>query len=97
MSWSPQGSYTTAAANQALFWHTTFQGANFVGPIAVAANFAGGDENFGKLTAGDVTVSATEGNPSEPDAYYPVSFEYFYTITNDSPWPLMYNVAIGTF
>jgi hypothetical protein len=97
MGWFSSGSFTTAAANQPLYWHTTFQYAAFAGPISIVPNFGVGDENFGKLTTGDITVSAAEGNASEPNADYPVSFEYFYTITNDSPWPLVYNIAIGTF
>ncbi|MGF6641403.1 hypothetical protein [Paraburkholderia sp. MM6662-R1] len=97
MAWFNSGSFTTAAAKQTLYWTTTFGGALFNGPIAVAANFEGGDENFGDLTAGNITVSAVEGNSSEPDAYYPVSFSYSFPIVNDSPWPLAYNLAIGTF
>jgi hypothetical protein len=97
MGWSESGNFATASANQPLYWQTVFQGAGFVGPIAIAPEFEGGNENFGKLTVGDISVSASEGNSSEPNAYYPVSFAYLYTITNDSPWPLAYNVAIGTF
>jgi hypothetical protein len=97
MGWSTAGPFTTAAANQTLHWTSVFPGAGFVGPIAVAANFAGGDENFGELTPGNITVEAIEGNSSEPNAYYPVTYKYLYAIVNDSPWPLLYNIAIGTF
>jgi len=97
MGWQLSGNFTTAAANATLYWWTVFNGSAFVGPLTVAPNFAGGDENFGQLTVGDMTVEATEGNAAEPNAYYPVSFTYEYPITNDSPWPLSYNVALGTF
>jgi hypothetical protein len=40
MGWSASGSFTTAAATQPLYWTTVFNDATFVGPIAVAANFA---------------------------------------------------------
>ena len=97
MGWQKGGSFATAAANTTLYWQTVFTGSFFVGPLAVAPNFEGGDENFGDLTVGAITVEATQGNSAHPDEYYPVSFTYRYTITNDSPWPLSYNIALGTF
>jgi hypothetical protein len=97
MAWSVSGGFAAAAANQILNCWAVFNSPVFVGPIAVAPNFAGGNENFGQLTTGDIAVQAVEGNPNEPNAYYPVSFTYLYSTTNDNPRPLVHNVMIGTF
>ena len=101
MGWSASGSFTTAAATQPLYWTTVFNDATFVGPIAVVANIYADNNiygnNFGTMTVSDLKVSATQGNPAEPGALWPVSFEYFFTITNDTSNPLVFNVAVGTF
>jgi len=101
MPWSTHGSFTTIKANSSVWWHWTFTGAQFVGPIAVIPNiYATDDEygdNFGTLSVGDLQVTATSGNASEPGALWPVSFEYHFQITNNDPNPIAFNVAIGTF
>jgi hypothetical protein len=91
------GPFTTVAANQPLTWNSVFPSGSFVGPIAVAPNFfPGGDDNYGTLTAGLVTIqfNADSGNPV---AYNQGNYVYQYTVTSGSPWPLMYNISIGTF
>lgn len=90
------GPFTTVAANQPLTWSTSFAEGGFVGPIAVAANFLPGDENFGTLTSGLISVEF-DNVSDNPDAYNPGSFKYVYTVTNGSSWPLTYNISIGTF
>jgi hypothetical protein len=37
------GAFATADANQTLYWQTVFSNAALIGPIAVAANFAGAE------------------------------------------------------
>jgi hypothetical protein len=97
MGYQQWGGATTAAANQVLYWKLEFNGSYFGGPIAVAPDFEGGDENFGILTVGNMSVEAVEGNPAEPGAYYPATITYHCTITNESAWPLSYSASVGTF
>ena len=101
MAWSVHGTLTTLKAKTPSFWSWHFSGSAFVGPIAVVPNIYADNnnfgDNFGTMGVSDVKVSAASGNPSEPGALWPVSFTYHFTITNDSPNSLVYNVAIGTF
>jgi hypothetical protein len=96
MNWSVNGSFTTAAANETLNWTTVYPNAEFVGPIVVAGNVDANGENFGQLTPGSVSVEATYGNPNS-QAYNPISYQYNYSISNDNPFPISYNIAIGVF
>jgi hypothetical protein len=101
MPWNTSGPFTTIKAKSTLNWRTVFSGSAFIGPIVVVPNiYASNDEygdNFGTLSVADLSVSATAGNASEPDALWPVSFAYHYTITNNDSNPIVFNVAIGTF
>jgi|GEM_PF-3067289 len=101
MGWSVLGKFTTIKAKKSLSWHYFHSGSQFVGPIVVVANIYADNNaygnNFGTMTVSDLKVSATEGNPAEPGALWPVSFEYFFTVTNDTSNPLVFNVAVGTF
>jgi len=101
MGWNVVGKFATIKANKSSHWHYIPTGSAFVGPIAVvpniyAANNAHGN-NFGTMTVSNIKISAIEGNSAEPGAFWPVSFKYFFTLTNDSSNPLVYNAAIGTF
>ncbi|MGD0680135.1 MAG: hypothetical protein ABSC94_32535 [Polyangiaceae bacterium] len=64
MGWmtTPVG-FTTIKANETVWWRVRFDGAEFVGPIAVAPSLgpnSDGLDSFGKPIVGSVSVSASQ-------------------------------------
>jgi len=101
MGWSVQGSVVTAKAKQAVpcFYKT---GTTFVGPIVIMPNFPEsgecydqGYENWGSLTMGNVKTTASNSGGDSPGGN--ADFEYNFTITNDSDWVMLFDLAVGTF
>jgi hypothetical protein len=54
------GGVATAAANQTLYWTTTFGGEVYEGPIYVSANFVGAENNYGTVTTVQTSVNTFE-------------------------------------
>jgi len=89
------GGVATAAANQTLYWTTTFNGEVYVGPIYVSADFVGAENNYGTVTTVQTSVNAFEDD-SLP-YYWPTGINYGSVLRNESPWPVSYNLSVGWF
>jgi hypothetical protein len=89
------GGAVTTAANETLWWTTTFNGKVYVGPLYVSANFVGGESNYGTVTTVQTSVNAFED--TSLTSFWPTGINYSSVLRNDSPWPITYNLSLGWF
>jgi hypothetical protein len=89
------GGFTTSAANQTLYWTIGWPGNAYQGPIGVSSNFEGAEDNYGTVTTVQTSVNAFYDDSE--GYYWPTGINYTAELRNDSDWPVIYNLSIGTF